>query len=151
MHSRTLAATWGERLKSGLRMAAILAGVYLIPFSVKTAYTGQGSIRDIVSAWLIVAPIAALGGFIMPVGEGPFTPPTTAKRRTLALITAAAGGIGAAMLELLITFDTTTDKLGAAVTTAILVAVWMGIAEFVLAPGTPARPPISIARQRQNV
>jgi|SRR5689334_23546749 len=151
MSNGILAATWRERLKGGLRMAAILAGVYLIPFSVKTVYTGQGSIRDIVSAWLIIAPIAALGGFIMPAGEGPFTPPTAAKRRTLALIAAAAGGIGAAMLELLITFDTTTDKLGAVVTTAILVAVWLGLIMFMLAPAAPARPPFSIARQRRNV
>ena len=151
MSNGILAATWRERLKGGLRMAAILAGVYLIPFSVKTVYTVQGSIRDIVSAWLIVAPIAALGGFIMPAGEGPFTPPTAAKRRTLALIAAAAGGIGAAMLELLITFDTTTDKLGAVVTTAILVAVWLGLIMFMLAPAAPARPPFSIARQRRNV
>ncbi|HET7081635.1 MAG TPA: hypothetical protein VFM49_29760 [Chloroflexia bacterium] len=151
MSNGTLAATWRERLKGALRLIAILIGLNVIPLSVKTSYTGQGSILDIVGPWLIIGPIAALGGFLVPVGEGPFTPPTALKRRRMALTMAALAGVLAAMLVLDIVADITTDKPAAAVTTAILCAVWMGLAMFVLTPAEPTRPPISRARRRHNV
>src|SRR5690242_6513683 len=131
MNSHSLAATWRERLKGALRFIAMLIGLTTMPLGVKTVYTGQGSILDLLNVWLLVGPLFALVGFLLPVGAGSFTPLPPRERCKVALVTTAVGVIGAVISELVIFSIPPEDRLGAAVTAALLVAVWMGPTTYV--------------------
>lgn len=148
-----LAATWRLRVKLSLCMGAATIAMGFIPNLVRSFYPNQGPVLDSLKDSLIVALIGTLGSFLtlLPLRLKPVEPSPSPTRRILALGLVVMASIVAGIWELMRLSGSWADKIAAAVITAILVAVWMGLIMYVLAPAARLRPTATSTNQRHNV
>jgi hypothetical protein len=153
MSRSNLAATWRLRVKLSLGMGAIAIAMGVIPNLVRSFYPNQGPVLDSLNDWLIIALIDTLVTFLilLLLRLKPVEPSPSPKRRRLALGVVAMASIVAGIWELVRLSGSWENKIGAAITTAILIAGWMGLVMYVLAPATGLRTTTTSTNQRQNV